>query len=169
MPQPDEASLRFLFQEAKALLVAQLSAHERLDEKAGNVATFNFVILGLVVTGYADWSPSLLDQADHASFAAVVAGLIFLLASTIVAMFAYHPRDYATGLSAGSIESALGYDVTERAFLEEGIKAYHKAVGQNNRQLAKKAAFVRGAMWLLLPTMVLLLFGTIRLILTTVN
>lgn len=166
MAGPSEDALERLFAEAQRNLEQQNEVADRLDTKASEVLRFNAILVGVLVTGLsvaAQLGP--VRGASAFPVGGFVAGAVLLLASTMVAIRAFHETGYRVGLQSEELEDVLDRDVRERELLEEILPAYVRGIAQNRRSLDRVSARMNWALLTLLAALGLLVASTTTLML----
>lgn len=137
---------RILFQETKALLERGLAVGGHVDDKAANLVTFNALLLGLLATAFKVAAPA---KPPAWFLAALLPGPFLLLFSTLSAIRAYRPIEYAVGLSSLGIETALLHPTKEVDLLASAAHAYLQASDLNASRLQRRAVWVQRSVLLL--------------------
>lgn len=166
MPGPSEDALERLFAEAQRNLEQQNHAADRLDTKASEVLRFNAILVGVLVTGLsvaAQLGP--VPGASPFPVGGFVAGAVLLLASTMIAIRAFHETGYRVGLQSEELEDVLKRDVGDRELVEEILPAYVGGIAQNRRSLDRVSARMNWALLTLLAALGLLVASTTTLML----
>jgi hypothetical protein len=161
--------LRIVREEAHRTTDEQVSTLADIDNKAVRILRSNLLILSILLTGFsviASESSRNLDGLVNPFF---TVGVVFLLASTVLAAFTYTVSNKRSGMSGRDIRRLLDNDYSPEQNLRGILESYAMWIQYNFRMNTKNALLGTSVLLLLIYAIILLTIGVYNAFVTEVG
>lgn len=161
--------LRIVREEAHRTTDEQVSTLADIDNKAVRILRSNLLILSILLTGFsviASESSRNLDGLVNPFF---TVGVVFLLASTVLAAFTYTVSNKRSGMSGRDIKRLLDNDYSPEQNLRGILESYARWIQYNFRMNTKNALLGTSVLLLLIYAIILLTIGVYHAFVTEVG